>query len=99
MPFLKSLQNSGHNCLNMYSQGPYTEAALTPFYTGRDNMDFGGNFFREQQTNKVIAAVVAENIFNAISKKFKPIFTTAPQLLINNNSFSKIKSMFMRNKK
>lgn len=67
MPFLKSLQNSGHNCLNMYSQGPYTEAALTPFYTGRDNMDFGGNFFRGQQTPLTTFEAFRNDGFNVIN--------------------------------
>lgn len=46
MPFLCSLKKNGRDCVNVYSQGPYTEAALTPFYTGCDNMDGGGNYFR-----------------------------------------------------
>lgn len=48
-PFLSSLKEKGFYCDNVFSQGPYTEAALTPFYTGRDNLDFGGNFFRGNQ--------------------------------------------------
>ena len=45
MPFLCSLKKNGRDCVNVYSQGPYTEAALTPFYTGWDNMDGGGELF------------------------------------------------------
>ena len=53
MPFVKNLMKSSVVAKNCYSQGPYTEAALTPFYTGRDNLDFCGNFFRgnEIKTN------------------------------------------------
>lgn len=51
-PFLDELSKKGHICKNMFSQGPYTEAALTPFYTGRDNLDGGGNYFRGEETPK-----------------------------------------------
>lgn len=61
MPFLSELRKKGHDCKNVYSQGPYTEAALTPFYTGRDNLDFGGNFFRGDET--------PITVFEAIEKK------------------------------
>lgn len=67
MPFLKKLRECGHDCTNMYAQGPYTEAALTPFYTGRDNMDFGGNFFRGQQTVKTVFEAFNENGFDVIN--------------------------------
>ncbi|MCM1367597.1 MAG: sulfatase-like hydrolase/transferase [Roseburia sp.] len=61
MPFLTKLCKKGCNCENIYSQGPYTEAALTPFYTGRDNLDFGGNFFRGDEA--------ALTVFEAVEKR------------------------------
>lgn len=60
MPFLSYLMKNGHNCTNMYSQGPYTEAALTPFYTGRDNMDAGGNFFRGEESEETLFEVIGK---------------------------------------
>lgn len=67
MPFLKQLQERGHNCANMYSQGPYTEAALTPFYTGRDNMDYGGNFFRGQQASQTVFEAFEANGYDVLN--------------------------------
>ena len=59
-PFLDELSKKSHACKNVFSQGPYTEAALTPFYTGRDNLDGGGNYFRGEETPK--------NMFEAFSE-------------------------------
>ena len=67
MPFLRLLSEKGCNCLNMYSQGPYTEAALTPFYTGRDNMDFGGNFFRGDQVKKTVFECFSDSGYDVLN--------------------------------
>ncbi|WP_368275694.1 sulfatase-like hydrolase/transferase, partial [Coprobacillus cateniformis] len=42
MPFTYSIMQNSVTYTNMISQGPYTEAALSAFYTGKDTMDNGG---------------------------------------------------------
>lgn len=67
MPFLSRLAGLGVDCKNMYSQGPYTEAALTPFYTGRDNLDLGGNFFRGDEAESTAFEAIRNNGYDVIN--------------------------------
>lgn len=87
MPFFRSLQTQGRNCVNMYSQGPYTEAALTPFYTGRDNMDFGGNLFRGQQANKTVFESFDENGYEVLNYTQPLIYPKSMHRGINNERY------------
>lgn len=42
MPFLNKLRNEGVDCVNMYSEAPYTEAALVSLLCGMDTLKKGG---------------------------------------------------------
>ena len=42
MPFLEELKKDAVYCENMYSQAPYTEAALMNLYCGQDVLENGG---------------------------------------------------------
>ena len=66
-PFINKLAAKSHNCTNIFSQGPYTEAALTPMYTGRDNMDLGGNFFRGNEAKKTIFEAFDEKGYDVLN--------------------------------
>lgn len=46
MPFLEKLQEEGLYCNNMYSQAPYTEAAVMNLYCGQDVLQNSGYLFR-----------------------------------------------------
>lgn len=45
-PFLDSLRNEGLWTTNLYSHGPYTDAATHSLYTGRNTLDDFGYFFK-----------------------------------------------------
>ena len=46
MPFLNELKRKGIYCENMYSQAPYTEAAVMNLYCGQDVLQDNGYLFR-----------------------------------------------------
>ena len=46
-PFLDSLKGESVTASNLYSHGPYTDAAKTSLYTGRNCLDDFGYYFRE----------------------------------------------------
>ncbi|MEG0708713.1 MAG: sulfatase-like hydrolase/transferase [Longicatena sp.] len=46
MPFLDELKKNSLYCPNMYSQAPYTEAAVMSMLCGRETMNEGGYFYR-----------------------------------------------------
>lgn len=46
MPFLQELKKKGVSCENMYSQAPYTEAAVMNLYCGQDVLQDGGYLLR-----------------------------------------------------
>ncbi len=50
MPFYKSLKSNALYCENMYSEAPYTEAALMSSICGQDVLDYGGYMFRYKNT-------------------------------------------------
>lgn len=45
-PFMDSLKNEGLWTTNLYSHGPYTDAATRSLYTGRNTLDDFGYFFK-----------------------------------------------------
>lgn len=86
-PFINRIASQGHSCVNMFSQGPYTEAALTPFYTGADNMDFGGNFFRGNETPKTIFEAFNENGYDVLNYTQPLIYPTTMHRGINEERY------------
>lgn len=54
MPFLRSLEEKGVYCTNMYSEAPYTEAASMNIYCGQDTLDFNGYIFRYKDSPETL---------------------------------------------
>lgn len=46
MPYLSEIKKAGLYCENMYSQAPYTEAAVMNLYCGDNVLQNGGYLFR-----------------------------------------------------
>ena len=86
-PFIDSLKANGISCTNMYSQGPYTEAALTPFYTGLDNLSNGGNFYRGNEVDKTTFEYLSESGYDVISYTQPLIFPDAMHRGINEERY------------
>lgn len=86
-PFITQLMAQSHSCNNMYSQGPYTEAALTPFYSGADNMDLGGNFYRGNGAEKTIFEAVGEQGYRVLTYTQPLIFPDAMHRGINEERY------------
>jgi len=75
-PFIDSIKN---NCLianNMYSQGPYTEAAIKALITGRDLLDDGGYLYRFHNSPSTIFEP-----FHA--KGYETFYTCCPDFLFS----------------
>ena len=49
-PFLDSLRKEAITTTNLYSHGPYTDAAKTSLFTGRNCLDDFGYYFRENSS-------------------------------------------------
>lgn len=49
-PFLDSLKKEAVTCSKLYSHGPYTDAAKTSLFTGRNCLDDFGYLFRENSS-------------------------------------------------
>lgn len=54
MPFLNSLKANGIFCDNVYSQAPYTEAAVMNLYCGQDVLQNNGYIFRFKDATTTI---------------------------------------------
>lgn len=86
-PFITQLMAKSHNCTNVYSQGPYTEAALTPFYSGADNMDLGGNFYRGNGAEKTIFEAVSQRGYRVLTYTQPLIYPDAMHRGINEERY------------
>ncbi len=86
-PFITQLMAKSHNCTNVYSQGPYTEAALTPFYSGADNMDLGGNFYRGNGAEKTIFEAVSDQGYRVLTYTQPLIYPDAMHRGINEERY------------
>ena len=87
MPFITGLMEKSHSCTNVYSQGPYTEAALTPFYTGADNLDLGGNFYRGNAAEQTVFEAVSNQGYRVLSYTQPLIFPAAMHRGINEERY------------
>lgn len=54
MPFFEELKSKGICCENMYSQAPYTEAAVMNLYCGQDVLQNNGYIFRFKNAKTTI---------------------------------------------
>ncbi len=72
MPFLNGLKSKGISCENMYSQAPYTEAAVMNLYCGQDVLQDGGYLFRFKTAKKTIFEVMKEHGFKTYYNSYQP---------------------------
>ena len=67
MPFVQSLGKKGLSTEKMYSEAPYTEAALVSLLAGIDTLKNGG-YMKKMTNKKTIMEVFEENGYDFISK-------------------------------
>ena len=72
MPYLRSLEKEELSCSNMFSQAPYTEAAVMDIYCGQNVLDNGGYFFRFKNSPKTIFEAMQEKGFITYFNSFQP---------------------------
>ena len=72
MPFLNSLKKKGLSCENMYSQAPYTEAAVMNLYCGQDVLQNGGYLYRFKNAEKTIFEIMKENGYATYYNSYQP---------------------------
>lgn len=72
MPFLNELKKKGVSCENMYSQAPYTEAAVMNLYCGQDVLQDGGYLFRFKTAKKTIFEVMQEHGYKTYYNSYQP---------------------------
>ena len=72
MPFLRDLERDGLSCNNMYSQAPYTEAAVMDIYCGQNVLDHGGYFFRFKDTPLTIFEAMKDKGYTTFYNSYQP---------------------------
>lgn len=72
MPFLNELKKRGISCENMYSQAPYTEAAVMNLYCGQDVLQNGGYLFRFKNAKKTLFEVMKEHGYKTYYNSYQP---------------------------
>lgn len=72
MPFLNELRRKGISCENMFSQAPYTEAAVMNLYCGQDVLHNGGYMFRFKDAEQTIFDVMKQHGYVTFFNSFQP---------------------------
>ena len=72
MPFLNQLKKTGFYCENMYSQAPYTEAALMNLICGQNVLDYGGYMFRYKDTPLVLLEAMQKKGLETYTSSYVP---------------------------
>ena len=72
MPFFNSLKKRAFYCENMYSEAPYTEAALMSSICGQDVLDYGGYMFRFKQTPLTLFEAMHNNGYYVYTTSYEP---------------------------
>lgn len=72
MPFYSKLKEKSISCENMYSQAPYTEAAVMNLYCGQDVLDDGGYLLRFKNAKKTIFEIMQENGYATYYNSYQP---------------------------
>ena len=72
MPFLEELKKNAVYCENMYSQAPYTEAALMNLYCGQDVLENGGYMLRFKDTPNTIFDAMRQNGYITFCNFYEP---------------------------
>ncbi len=72
MPFFNALKDKGVVCDNMYSEAPYTEAALMSLLCGQDGLQDNGYIFRFKDTKKTIFEAMQEKGYHVYTTSYEP---------------------------
>ncbi len=72
MPFFRKLQAEGFSCENMYSEAPYTEAALMSLICGQDVLDYGGYMYRYKDTPLTLFEAMQQKGYETFSNSYEP---------------------------
>lgn len=72
MPYLDQLSKQGVCCENMFSQAPYTEAAVMDIYCGQNVLDKGGYLKRFKYAKKTIFEAMKENGYITYYNSYQP---------------------------
>lgn len=72
MPFYKELSKKSVVCQNMYSQAPYTEAAIMSLYCGQNVLDHGGYMFRFKESPQTIFEVMRDAGYETFYNSYQP---------------------------
>lgn len=72
MPFMKSLEAKGVYCENMFSQAPYTEAAVMSIYCGQDVLQNGGYLHRFKDAPLTIFEAMQEKGYVTYFNSYQP---------------------------
>lgn len=72
MPFYNSLRKDSIVCENMFSQAPYTEAAVMNIYCGQNVLDYGGYLKRFKDTPKTIFEALSEQGYTTFFNTLQP---------------------------
>ena len=72
MPFLEQLKASGIACENMFSQAPYTEAAVMNIYCGQDVLQNKGYLFRFKDAPLTIFEAMQQKGYVTYFNSYQP---------------------------
>ena len=72
MPFFSKIEKEGVCCENMYSQAPYTEAAVMNIYCGTNVLDNNGYIFRFKNAPKTIFEAMQEKGYETFFNSYQP---------------------------
>jgi len=72
MPFLNKLRSEGIDCTNMYSEAPYTEAALVSLLCGIDTLKKGG-YLKKLQGKETIMETFKNNGYTTFCNCVQPL--------------------------
>ena len=71
MPFLSKLRSEGLDCTRMYSEAPYTEAALISLLAGMDTLK-GGGYIKRFYNKKTIMEIFKESGYDTFCNAVQP---------------------------
>lgn len=72
MPFFQSLKKEGLYCENMFSEAPYTEAALMCSFCGQDVLDYNGYINRFRDTPLTIFEAMKAKGYYTYTTSYSP---------------------------
>lgn len=72
LPYINKRAKNNTSCSNIYSQAPYTEAAVMSLYCGQNTLDNHGYMERFNNVEKTLFEVVKESGYEVFYNSFQP---------------------------